>query len=44
MPATTLADRTLLRLSGEEVRDFLQGLVTNDVAGPLPVWAGLLFF
>jgi hypothetical protein len=24
------------------VRDFLQGLVTNDVAGALPVWAGLL--
>ena len=42
MPATTLADRALLRLSGEEVRDFLQGLVTSDVAGPLPVWAGLL--
>ena len=24
------------------VRGFLQGLVTNDVAGELPVWAGLL--
>lgn len=42
MAATTLADRALLRLSGEGVRDFLQGLVTNDVTGPLPVWAGLL--
>ena len=42
MPATTLPDRALLRLSGEGVRDFLQGLVTSDVAGPLPVWAGLL--
>ena len=42
MPATTLPDRALLRLSGEDVRDFLQGLVTSDVAGPLPVWAGLL--
>jgi folate-binding protein YgfZ len=42
MPTTTLTDRTLLRLSGEGVRDFLQGLVTSDVAGPLPVWAGLL--
>jgi folate-binding protein YgfZ len=42
MPATTLADRALLRLSGEGVRDFLQGLVTSDVAGDLPVWAGLL--
>lgn len=42
MPATTLADRALIRLSGEDVRGFLQGLVTNDVAGPLPVWAALL--
>lgn len=42
MAATTLADRAILRLSGEEVRDFLQGLVTNDVMGQLPVWAGLL--
>jgi len=42
MPATTLADRALLRLSGEGVRDFLQGLVTSDVEGLLPVWAGLL--
>ena len=42
MPATTLSDRALVRLSGEDVRGFLQGLVTNDVAGALPVWAGLL--
>jgi folate-binding protein YgfZ len=42
MPATTLADRAVIRASGEDVRGFLQGLVTNDVAGPLPVWAGLL--
>jgi len=42
MPATTLTDRALVRLSGEDVRGFLQGLVTNDVAGDLPVWAGLL--
>jgi folate-binding protein YgfZ len=42
MPTTTLADRALIRLSGEDVRGFLQGLVTNDVTGPLPVWAGLL--
>ena len=42
MHATTLNDRALVRLSGEDVRGFLQGLVTNDVAGPLPVWAGLL--
>ena len=42
MPATTLIDRAVIRLSGEDVRDFLQGLVTQDVAGELPVWAGLL--
>lgn len=42
MASTTLEDRAIIRLSGEGVRDFLQGLVTNDVAGPLPVWAGLL--
>ena len=42
MAATTLSDRALVRLSGDGVRDFLQGLVTNDVAEPLPVWAGLL--
>ena len=40
--ATMLADRALVRLSGEDVRGFLQGLVTNDVGGALPVWAGLL--
>jgi len=40
--STTLADRALIRLAGEGVRSFLQGLVTNDVAGDLPVWAGLL--
>lgn len=42
MPATTLTDRAIVRASGEDVRGFLQGLVTNDVAGKLPVWAGLL--
>jgi folate-binding protein YgfZ len=42
MSATTLTDRAVIRLSGEGVRDFLQGLVTSDVAGMLPVWAGLL--
>ena len=31
MAGTTLVDRALLRLSGEDVRGFLQGLVTNDV-------------
>ena len=39
---TTLADRAVIRLSGEDVRGFVQGLVTSDVNGPLPVWAGLL--
>ena len=42
MAATTLTDRAIVRLSGEDVRGFLQGLVTSDVAGDLPVWAGLL--
>ena len=46
MPATRLFSRALLRLSpaaeGEDVAGFLQGLVTADVTGPLPVWAGLL--
>ena len=39
---TTLTDRALVRLSGDDVRGFLQGLVTNDVTGALPVWAALL--
>ena len=39
---THLADRAVLRVSGAEARDFLQGLLTNDVAGTLPLWAGLL--
>lgn len=46
MPATRLFDRAVIRVSplepGEDVADFLQGLVTNDVTGALPVWAGLL--
>ncbi|MGN6057274.1 MAG: CAF17-like 4Fe-4S cluster assembly/insertion protein YgfZ [Sphingomicrobium sp.] len=42
MAATTLTDRAVIRISGEDVRGFLQGLVTSDVSGPLPVWAGLL--
>lgn len=40
--ATMLANRAVLRLSGEDVRGFLQGLVTNDVMGLLPVWTALL--
>jgi tRNA-modifying protein YgfZ len=42
MTATHLRDRAVIRLSGADVRGFLQGLVTNDVAGELPVWTGLL--
>ncbi len=37
-----LANRAVLRVAGDDVRGFLQGLVTHDVAGPLPAWAGLL--
>jgi folate-binding protein YgfZ len=46
MTATHLTSRAVIRLSaldeGEDVRAFLQGLVTNDVNGPLPCWAALL--
>lgn len=46
MSAPRLTDRTLVRLSpldeSEDVAAFLQGLVTSDVKGPLPVWTGLL--
>jgi folate-binding protein YgfZ len=45
MSGTTLADRAVLRLSGEDVGGFLQGLVTNDLnalAPARPLWAGLL--
>ncbi|MCB2047082.1 MAG: folate-binding protein YgfZ [Novosphingobium sp.] len=46
MSATRLFDRAVLRLSprddSEDVFEFLQGLVTNDVKGTLPAWAALL--
>lgn len=45
MSGTTLIDRALVRLSGEDVRGFLQGLVTNDLealAPERPLWSGLL--
>lgn len=46
MTATCLTSRALIRLSpaqaDEDVSAFLQGLVTQDVTGALPVWAGLL--
>ena len=43
--APRLADRSLIRMSGEDVRGFLQGLVTQDmnaVQPGAPQWAGLL--
>ena len=43
--ATLLADRALIRVSGEDVRGFLQGLVTQDVNAvrpDAPLWAALL--
>lgn len=43
--ATLLADRSLIRVSGEDARGFLQGLVTQDVnavQSGAPQWAGLL--
>ena len=46
MPAERLFSRALIRLTPEaeeeDVADFLQGLVTQDVTGELPAWAGLL--
>jgi folate-binding protein YgfZ len=51
MPATRLFARAVLRLSAqdlstqdgaEDVAQFVQGLVTNDVTGDLPVWSALL--
>ena len=42
MTASTLIDRSIIRLSGEDVRGFLDGLVTSSVTGDLPVYAALL--
>lgn len=46
MSATLLTTRALIRLApldeGEDVPAFLQGLITNDVTGPLPCYAALL--
>ncbi|WP_285712003.1 YgfZ/GcvT domain-containing protein [Erythrobacter oryzae] len=46
MSATLLTTRAIIRLSpldeAEDVAAFLQGLVTNDVTGPLPCYAALL--
>ena len=45
MTGTRLYSRAVIRLSPEEGEDaaaFLQGLVTNEVTGVLPVWTALL--
>ena len=42
MTATRLFDRAVVRLWGEDVRGFLNGLVTNDVTGESQEWAALL--
>ena len=46
MPATHLTERAIVRVTpqadDESASVFLQGLLTNDVAGPLPVYAALL--
>ena len=45
MTATRLSTRAVIRLSpepGEDARAFLQALVTQDMAGALPAWTGLL--
>ena len=46
MPNTRLVDRSIIRLSptdaGEDVRQFLQGLVTQDTTANMPSWSGLL--
>ena len=41
MTASTLTDRAVIRLAGEDVRGFLDGLVTNRL-DTLPVYAALL--
>jgi folate-binding protein YgfZ len=45
MNGTTLSDRAILRISGEEAKAFLQGLLTRDVltlSPGRPRWTGLL--
>ncbi|WP_176590755.1 folate-binding protein YgfZ [Sphingobium sp. EM0848] len=45
MTGTTLSDRAILRISGEEAKAFLQGLLTRDVPTlkpDEPRWTGLL--
>lgn len=40
MPAAQLPDRGVIRVSGEDARDFLQNLVTNDLDAVTPERAG----
>jgi folate-binding Fe-S cluster repair protein YgfZ len=46
MSKPRLFDRAIIRLSpteeGEDVRGFLQGLVTQDMSATFPLWAALL--
>lgn len=45
MTGTTLSDRAIIRISGEEAKSFLQGLLTRDVLTlqpDEPRWTGLL--
>jgi len=45
MTGTTLTDRALIRISGEEAKPFLQGLLTRDVLGlklDEPRWTAML--
>ncbi|BCA63101.1 aminomethyltransferase [Sphingomonas sp. HMP9] len=45
LPGTMLLDRSVIRVAGEDVRGFLQGLVTADTAlltPDAPAWAALL--
>ncbi len=44
-PGTMLVDRSVIRVAGDDVRGFLQGLVTADtalVASDAPAWSALL--
>jgi folate-binding protein YgfZ len=40
MPATRLVDRGVIRVSGEDARDFLQNIVTNEMDAVTPNRAG----
>ncbi len=42
LTATTLNDRAVVRMTGDDVRGFLDGLVSNSITGELPVYAAML--